>query len=572
MKTRNQTLLPLAALCGLALATSPSVDAALTAGLVGYWSMDEASGDALNSASTGSSLDGTLVGDTTRVAGKVGSGALQFDGNGDYVDVTSPVIPGDAYTVAVWVNPAVTVGTTRQAILETSGSWAISMELSQTNLRLKYGVDTDQAAPGGVIKETSIDPVEGQWYYLVLSYDKTADVTKFFVDGAELFDVRGNPEGTLIASNGFHIGTYRDATGRWFNGRIDEVAVWDRALDDAEVSLLWNGGAGLAIPEPSFQLAIERNGADFDFSWGSREGKIYDLVSSTDLSTAPAAWPVYDPDGAGGIDPYGDIASGGSTTTLSAVPASDPRRFFAVVEKTPPPPPMRVIAHRGDPGNAPENTLVSIQAATTSADLVEFDVRVTADDELMLMHDTTIDRTTDGTGAFAALTLAQINTLDAGSWFSASFAGEPVPTLDEAITTSLNGGLEPLIEQKTGSAAAYHALFTARALDPDAFRVNSFDAGFINDLNALDPSYRLGWVSSGTFNQSAINSAKAIGADFLSWNHSTIDQAAVDLAHANGMELFVWTVNDAPRMQQLINFEIDGILTDDPILLRSLLP
>ena len=71
----------------------------------------------------------------------------------------------------------------------------------------------------------------------------------------------------------------------------------------------------------------------YDFEWNSQTGKVYDLVSSTDLSTAPASWQVYDPDGPGGNPPFGDIPSAGVTTTLTAVPSADPRRFFAMREK-----------------------------------------------------------------------------------------------------------------------------------------------------------------------------------------------------------------------------------------------
>lgn len=82
----------------------------------------------------------------------------------------------------------------------------------------------------------------------------------------------------------------------------------------------------------TFQLVITPNGANFDFSWDSQTGKFYDLLTSTDLATPIAEWPVYDPDGPGGADPLGDIPSAGATTTLTAVPSSDPRRFFSIRE------------------------------------------------------------------------------------------------------------------------------------------------------------------------------------------------------------------------------------------------
>jgi hypothetical protein len=86
----------------------------------------------------------------------------------------------------------------------------------------------------------------------------------------------------------------------------------------------------------AFRLSITPtagNPEHYDFAWQSKSGKVYDLLSSTDLATAPANWEVYDPDGPGGNDPYGDIPSAGDTTTLTALPSAAPRRFFAVREK-----------------------------------------------------------------------------------------------------------------------------------------------------------------------------------------------------------------------------------------------
>jgi glycerophosphoryl diester phosphodiesterase len=231
-----------------------------------------------------------------------------------------------------------------------------------------------------------------------------------------------------------------------------------------------------------------------------------------------------------------------------------------------------VEAHRGDSIHAPENTVASIQSAAGTADLTEMDVRVTADGALVLMHDSTVDRTTNGTGSVASLTLAQLQSLDAGSWFSPAFAGEPVPTMAAAIAASKAAYIQPLIERKTGTANAYHTEFMAQSLAPDEFRVIAFDWGFLDDLDALNPAYNLGALDSGPINQSVIDTVAAHGGDFLDWGHASINQAAVDLVHANGMELHAWTVNDATRMQQLIDYGIDGITTDNPALLRDLLP
>ena len=232
-----------------------------------------------------------------------------------------------------------------------------------------------------------------------------------------------------------------------------------------------------------------------------------------------------------------------------------------------------IAAHRGDSSAAPENTLASIFSAEGSADLTELDIRETSDGELVLMHDATLNRTTDGRGGIRRRTLADLQALDAGSWFSDDFAAEPIPTLEQAITTALSLGIEPLVERKAGSAEIYHEEFLGLGLDESEFRVISFNQNFISDLDTLNPEYQLGVLGSGAITQARLNRLAAKGADFISWRHTSIrNSAQVDLVHANGMELHVWTVNDESRMEQLIELGVDGITTDYPHLLNSLLP
>lgn len=229
-----------------------------------------------------------------------------------------------------------------------------------------------------------------------------------------------------------------------------------------------------------------------------------------------------------------------------------------------------VEAHRGDSMHAPENTIASIHSAFGLADLTEFDVHATSDGHLVLMHDSTVDRTTNGSGPVSSYALAEIKMLDAGSWFSPAFAGERVPTMTEAIHAAVAGGLRPLVERKAGSAAAYHNEFVNMALAPADFRVISFDWGFLDALDTLDSSYILGALGSGEITQVTIDAVKSVGADFLDWQHNTITPSVVDLVHANGMELHTWTVDSPARMQQLIDMGVDGITTNSPATLLQL--
>ena len=128
-----------------------------------------------------------------------------------------------------------------------------------------------------------------------------------------------------------------------------------------------------------------------------------------------------------------------------------------------PPPLPRVIGHRGAKGHAPENTLAGIEkAAALGCRWVEFDVKLTADGVVVLMHDDDLGRTTDGKGPVAGATLADLRALDAGRWFSADFTGERVPTLDEAMAVLEARGMGANVEIKaskgreaeTGAAVA----------------------------------------------------------------------------------------------------------------------
>ena len=145
------------------------------------------------------------------------------------------------------------------------------------------------------------------------------------------------------------------------------------------------------------------------------------------------------------------------------------------------------IGHRGNSLFAPENTVASFRACEGKAHLVELDGRVTSDGQIVVMHDATVDRTTDGTGSVSALTLAQLRALDAGSWFGVNFTGERIPTLEESLTNILSFAT-PLIEQKTGSAALYVA--ELRRLNViSKVVVQSFDWNFLSAMRALEPGH-----------------------------------------------------------------------------------
>lgn len=235
--------------------------------------------------------------------------------------------------------------------------------------------------------------------------------------------------------------------------------------------------------------------------------------------------------------------------------------------------PIYVSAHRGYSVVAPENTLSAFTAAKGIAERVEFDVQVSQDGQLVVMHDSTVNRTTNGAGSVGSLNYTgYIDGLDAGSWFSPAFVGEPVPTMRQSVERIFTDGMTPLIERKSGTAAAFVTELTNMGILDDVVII-AFDWNFLSQVRALAPNVQLGALGSGTLNSSVIGDIANRGIDFVNWGDGgNVTQANIDLAHAAGLEFHVWTVNNTGRMQQLIDLGVDGITTDDPEALRALVP
>lgn len=225
------------------------------------------------------------------------------------------------------------------------------------------------------------------------------------------------------------------------------------------------------------------------------------------------------------------------------------------------------IGHRGNSLFAPENTVAAFTAALGKADLVELDGQVSSDGVIVVMHDSTVDRTTDGTGSIASKTLAELKLLDAGSWFAPAFAGERIPTLEEAVASILPQAT-PLIERKAGSAEAYVAELR-RVNAVSNVVLQSFDWPFLAAVNALEPGIRLGALGSGAFSAATLTNIINTGARMVAWEKASVTPAMLDLVRGAGLTLFVWTV-DGAQIQMFINMGVDGIISNDPGLVQQL--
>ena len=150
----------------------------------------------------------------------------------------------------------------------------------------------------------------------------------------------GTPQAVRDINMSVGVDRFRIAGQNAVGHTYDEIRIGDSYAD-----------VTVPLAPTSFPLSITRNGANYDFSWPSQSGKVYDLLSSTDLSTSLATWAVYDPDGPSGNDPYGDILATAPTNLLSAVPPSGSVRFFAVREKAGVPAFAVTVQNSGVSGN-----------------------------------------------------------------------------------------------------------------------------------------------------------------------------------------------------------------------------
>jgi glycerophosphoryl diester phosphodiesterase len=246
-----------------------------------------------------------------------------------------------------------------------------------------------------------------------------------------------------------------------------------------------------------------------------------------------------------------------------------------------------VIGHRGAAGLFPENTIAGFRGALGAGlvDALEFDVRATADGHCVLLHDETVDRTTDGVGAVASLTLAEARALDAGYRFSLDggttfpFRGQGIriPTIREAL--EVVRGWPVIIELKT-AAAQPELLDELQRLDAggwavvagerDEFRtsIGRHQGPISGSAQQLERWYRLHLLGLGAFFRPAFDVANV--PEY--WQRRrVVTPRFIRGLHRHGIAVHIWTVNDADDMRRLLGWGVDGIITDRPDTMRSVL-
>lgn len=245
------------------------------------------------------------------------------------------------------------------------------------------------------------------------------------------------------------------------------------------------------------------------------------------------------------------------------------------------------IAHRGASVEAPENTLSALRRAVDlRTDMVEVDVQRTRDGVLVLMHDATLTRTTDVRERFPDrrpwrvpdLTLAELRQLDAGSWHSAAYAGERVPTLDEAIELLDAHDVGLLLELKRPELHRGVVLdlavelvgrptYVRRAVPAGKLVVQSFDFTAMKELKTRLPQLRVGLIGQPPAGHLP---TLATWASQVTPRHALVDGEYVAAVHDAGLECLVWTVDRPRAMRRALRTGVDGIITNRPATLAAL--
>ena len=226
------------------------------------------------------------------------------------------------------------------------------------------------------------------------------------------------------------------------------------------------------------------------------------------------------------------------------------------------------VAHRGASGNAPENTLAAFKKALEiGVDAVELDLHGTADGEIVVIHDATLDRTTDLQGHINETSLETIRGADAGAWFDTEFTGEPVPTLTEALacigeeTIAVLEIKDPLIAEAV--VAKIHETETLGTTV-----VISFHTSVLQTLRTLAPRIATGWLIGDSNKQvspiALCQQLGELGSSLLNVNHELITAEFAYEVHRRGIALWCWTVDDIARMREMRAFGVQGITSNYP--------
>ena len=238
------------------------------------------------------------------------------------------------------------------------------------------------------------------------------------------------------------------------------------------------------------------------------------------------------------------------------------------------------IAHRGASGAglAPENTLAAFEKAIQiGVDAVEIDVHATRDGQVVVLHDASLERTTNGQGTVGELTLAQVRQADAGSWHGKEFSGERVPTLQEVLELTRHRALV-LVEIKADFIAERVLQIITELQAEDQVVIQSFNPQTVQRIKLLDPGMpaallvgELSTPSSDSQVGELVRKVLQVGAHALSIWHGALNPAVLEGMRRRGISVWTWTVDEEIAMRDLVQAGVGGIITNYPDRLNRVL-
>ncbi len=223
---------------------------------------------------------------------------------------------------------------------------------------------------------------------------------------------------------------------------------------------------------------------------------------------------------------------------------------------------MNLIAHRGARFDEPENTLRAVKRAfECGADAVEIDVRLSSDHEIVVIHDETLERTTNGSGKVGEKTLKQLQSFDAGK-------GETIPTLSEVLSLVKQLGIELVIELK---ATGMEDIVVREIVEAEMARnvvISSFFHSSLLKLKELAPNQKTGVIISSlpVFPVTLARDAKA---DIIFQRYPRLNKEYVEEASRNKIDIYTWTINTVDDLEKSRELGVKGIVTDNPCLFKS---
>lgn len=237
-----------------------------------------------------------------------------------------------------------------------------------------------------------------------------------------------------------------------------------------------------------------------------------------------------------------------------------------------------LIGHRGYPALFPENTLASFRGAMEAGcDMIELDVTLTKDRKVMVIHDDTLDRTTNGKGPVLGQTFEEIKRLDAGSWFAPRFSAERIPDLSDVMELTAGRCMLNIEIKQSVFEAGYPAdaiehqvvKLVKTSAARDRVIISSFDKRILERIAAMDAPPAIAYISDHGADKSLLEMLLAIKA--FSWHprFKVLTRDQVGLMHAAGLKVFPWTINTRAEAEMLLALGVDGLICNDLRVMRA---